>query len=635
KRKSEEAARRFAKDSSTWLAAIATGRLITPTNGPALSMPRRIVMNRCYGNPVPRRNAGDNSTDMSSFPFVRHHFLRSGFEVIDCPPLTAQLKNSADIRMVMDVRDYLLHDTYFDEFVILSSDADFTPVLHRLRQHARRTVVYANDYTAAPYTAICDGEVREADLIALLMGGDPLELPAPSARAEKVLPSPEQLAAARTDILGEVLAAVASANQPVPLEALADRAVRVLGHDRTVGTGWGGAGSFRDLLLRGLPAGLRLSEAAPYYVIDTARQAPAALRAEPVPVAPAPALRAEPAPVAPPAPRAASDAAPAAGRAEEARGLSTLAIPPMAAEPAASGTPAVQRSAPPQQAARAPIEPRLPPISGPVSPQVALHAASPSQAQAAQEPPQASLPVRQPQTAAPPAPAAPRGPDASAGLQQTIARIYEASQVPPLSPSAYLKLFEVMASEITVNGLSGARTLINIAETAREQGIDTRKDDVRFILEVVSEADPWFEGGASAAIFAARFRNFVIARCKGQGLQLSADELDLVDAWFTGTQGRNAARPQPASLAPQHAAPTVAPALREPAPSRSAPAPTLAPQYAEAAAADEWWAGNTAADYAAATQQPAGVTASAFGEPGDPAAHDDEFPRIVRTRVRI
>ena len=72
---------------------------------------RRIVMNRCYGNPVPRRNTHDNSTDMNSFPFVRHHFLRAGFEVVDCPPLTAQLKNSSDIRMVMDVRDYLTHDT--------------------------------------------------------------------------------------------------------------------------------------------------------------------------------------------------------------------------------------------------------------------------------------------------------------------------------------------------------------------------------------------------------------------------------------------------------------------------------------------------------------------------------------------
>jgi hypothetical protein len=73
--------------------------------------------------------------------------------------------------MVMDVRDYISHDTYFDEFVILSGDADFTPLLHRLRSHARRTIIFANDHTAAPYTAICDGEVREADLIRCLLDG--------------------------------------------------------------------------------------------------------------------------------------------------------------------------------------------------------------------------------------------------------------------------------------------------------------------------------------------------------------------------------------------------------------------------------------------------------------------------------
>ena len=52
--------------------------------------------------------------------------MRGGFEIVDCPPLTAQLKNSSDIRIVMDVRDYLTHETYFDEFIILSGDADFT-----------------------------------------------------------------------------------------------------------------------------------------------------------------------------------------------------------------------------------------------------------------------------------------------------------------------------------------------------------------------------------------------------------------------------------------------------------------------------------------------------------------------------
>ena len=122
----------------------------------------------------------------------------------------------------------------------------------------------------------------------------------------------------------------------------------------------------------------------------------------------------------------------------------------------------------------------------------------------------------------------------SAAIQQSIARIQEACQAPPLAPHEYRLLFEVMAKEISDNDLIGAQTLANITQRAQERGLDVRRDDVRFVLEVVSEADPWFEQGASANLFAGRFRNFVVARCRGQGLNLSADELDLIDAWFAG-----------------------------------------------------------------------------------------------------
>jgi len=47
KRKSEDAAKRFAKDAMSWLREIEGGRLITPTNAQFGSTPRRIVMNRC------------------------------------------------------------------------------------------------------------------------------------------------------------------------------------------------------------------------------------------------------------------------------------------------------------------------------------------------------------------------------------------------------------------------------------------------------------------------------------------------------------------------------------------------------------------------------------------------------------
>ena len=573
KRKNEEAAKRFSKDAARWIKEIESGRLMTPTNGPAEPRQRRIVINRCYGNPVPRRNQSDNSTDMSSFPFVRHHFLRAGFEVIDCPPLTAQLKNSADIRMVMDVRDILTHDTYFNEFVILSGDADFTPVLHRLRSHARRTVIYSNDNTAAPYTAICDAEIRESDFLALLLEG---QIPgrAEPQQVEKrpeqaALPSSMTLEAARKDILAEVIAVVRATNHPVPLEALADRAVRNLGYDKTVGSAWGGIGGFRDLLAKGLPEDIRLSDQPPYYVYDATRAA----RGE--------------------------------ARRVEAR--------PEARTPEPSRTPEPLR----QEAAAAPMQRSLPPLLGAAQPAqrpVAAPSGPPAQAQRGPLAPaqsealsgQPGLPRSQPQ--------APQRPgDSAAAIQQSIARIHEASQAPTLSPPDYRTLFEVMAQEITANGLTGSQTLVNIGKRAHDMGVEVRRDDARFILDVVSEADPWFDQGVSASLFASRFRNFVVARCRSQGLNLSADELDLIEAWFAGPAvAQRAAAPQ---MPAYGSAP--APAYA-PTPPQGAPSHQAQPAPSNELRADRWWSLEDRQQGAA--------------DQGNPP--NDEFPRIIRTRLR-
>jgi hypothetical protein len=632
KRKNEEAAKRFAKDAGHWLTEIASGRLITPTNGPELTTPRRIVMNRCYGNPVPRRNAHDNSTDMNSFPFVRHHYLRAGFEVIDCPPLTAQLKNSADIRMVMDVRDYLLHDTYFDEFIILSGDADFTPVLHRLRQHARRTVIYSNDYTAAPYTAISDGEVREADLIAALIEGKAPGTVSEEVTARKGLPNPDDLAGVRRAILNDVLANVGQENQPVLLEVLADRAVRTLGREKTVGTAWGGAGSFRDLLVNELPEGVEVTEQAPHYVFDTNRQsAPVELKSDPRPAQPKPEqvdrfatsfgdVRPEPLmpsseqPSAPVAAQMPLQQQPAAQHREPAPEFGAQAHSQphnqahLTTESASAQHPHTEPTALQQQpnpmarspfgeTERSPIEPapapahqsaptqRIANTAAPTArapePRQPLQPQQPQQHQPMGHPAEPeSRPVEQQRFVQTPVahpdavpartetqnapqvqqPSVNRNPvstesDNASAIQKSIARIHEACQAPPISPPEYRVLFEVMAEEINENGLTGTQTLVNICERGKALGVDVSKDDARFILEVVSEADPWFEQGASASLFASRFRNFVIARCKGSGLQLSATELDLIEAWFTGAAPRvSAPKEQPVSQQPVTAA---------------------------------------------------------------------------------
>ncbi|RUO97231.1 NYN domain-containing protein [Hyphomicrobium sp.] len=656
KRKNEDAAKRFAKDSGVWLQGIASGELITATNAFSLPGERRIVMNRCYGNPVPRRNTHDNSTDMNSFPFVRHHFLRSGFEVIDCPPLTAQLKNSADIRIVMDIRDILNHDTHFDEFIILSGDADFTPLLHRLRAHARRTVVFANDHTAQPYTAISDGEIRESSLLTLLTtnraisGESPREIAAPQPTID--------VEAARKAILAEVVDNVRNAPQAVPLETLADRAVRVIGRDKTIGTNWGGYGSFRDLLLADLPDDIHLSDTAPYTVFDATRHIsatgliapqlappaaeapaprreyapePARIEAQPAQRAYAPEpVRAEPRlqpqvsmpparPVAPQAP-----VAPAAAQIPyqqsaipQARYVDRTSAPP--APPVHSAplqpAPMPSQSMPLGPAASAPQSGALMPRRQPSMPQT--HAAAyPSE-------PRRELP-RAPAQPAPPPPVAPtqRNADHATQIQQSIARIHEACQAPALAPAEYRVLFDVMSQEITTNGLQGAQTLVNITQRAREFGLDVKRDDLRFIYDVVSESDPWFEHGTSAGLFASRFRNFVVARCRSQGLSLSADELDLVEAWFSAPQQAQQQPPQQ-SLRQQ----PQAYAGRPSAPTQTAPQPGVPAQ-----ASDRWWGAEETRQSPADPRSMDPRGANAYGQ--QQSEGEDEFPRIVRSRFR-
>ncbi len=518
KRKNEEAAKRFAKESHRWIRAIESGRLITATNGLGGPVQRRMVMNRCYGNPVPRRNQSDNSTDMNSFPFVRHHFLRGGFEVVDCPPLTAQLKNSADIRMVMDIRDFLTHDTYFDEFVILSSDADFTPLLHRLRAHARHTIVFSNDHTAAPYSALCDGEIRENNLIELLLEDTQIEAESQPV-LEPAIPALDTTAC-RADIVSEIVRSVLSASAPQPLEALAERAIRVLGHAKTVGTEWGGTGSFRDLLSLDLPDSIALTEQAPFFAYDVSRA-----------IARNDQQRIEPPP--------------------------TLAAPDI--------------NPPEQELVSAATAATAPEASQPVPEQIS--------------------------------------PEKAKTLQDSIALIHQACKAPPLSPPEYRAIFTLLANELGTNQMQGHQTIDNVRALAKELGIDARKEDIRFIIDVVGKQDPWFEQGASALVFASRFRNFVIGQCQDDGMQLSADEIDLIDAWFAG-----------GSVADQ----SVAQASSEPMPAHATPPePQQEADLPLGERTARWWQETTAPradDYLAAI-------------PGD-NDRPDEFPRIVRNRLK-
>ena len=149
-----QAAKSFATNPASWLNWIERGMPSSGTDGNghsaahSLLQPRAVLVRRCYLNP-------------RTFHSYRPYFIRSAFSVIDCPNLTDKGKNSSDIHMVMDIIDTLSHHTRFDEFIILSGDADFTPVLLRLRAHDRRTAILTIGPAAEAYKAACDRVISE------------------------------------------------------------------------------------------------------------------------------------------------------------------------------------------------------------------------------------------------------------------------------------------------------------------------------------------------------------------------------------------------------------------------------------------------------------------------------------------
>ncbi|MCY4101647.1 MAG: NYN domain-containing protein, partial [bacterium] len=136
--------------------------------GPQVS--RDVLVRRAYLNPAGRVQNREGT--WTYFSTIRPRLTRSGFEVIDCPSLTAAGKNAADIRIVMDVLSYMAKNFRYDEFVIASSDADFTPLLYQLRADDRRTVIVAAGQTSTAYSEVADavldiGQLLEAGKLSL------------------------------------------------------------------------------------------------------------------------------------------------------------------------------------------------------------------------------------------------------------------------------------------------------------------------------------------------------------------------------------------------------------------------------------------------------------------------------------
>jgi hypothetical protein len=151
------AARAFAEQPGSWLSRLSE----------RMGSPRWLHL-RCYLNAGGAAKHPDPAEPKVPFLPFRKHFARAGFEIVDCPPLTPQSKNAADIRLAVDVMDVLHGPVSVLQFVIFSSDSDFTPLLQRLRAAERATALVTTFAASDALTAAARRHIDREAMIDLL-----------------------------------------------------------------------------------------------------------------------------------------------------------------------------------------------------------------------------------------------------------------------------------------------------------------------------------------------------------------------------------------------------------------------------------------------------------------------------------
>lgn len=227
RRLDQETADQFARNPTIWM-----NWLVKSLEMPAPVTPgakRRVLVRRCYLNP-------------QAYQRFRPSFNLAGFEIIDCPALTSEGKTSTDINMVLDIVDLLQHEVHYDEFIVFSADADFTPVLRKLRRWDRRTTVLAIGFPSAAYRASADLLIDQDDFARNALSFDETAVQPPI----EAQPTGPSAAECRPLALQLIQQTVREAAMPVSLARLASLLLaRIDGLDAS---SWAGFGSFRVLI---------------------------------------------------------------------------------------------------------------------------------------------------------------------------------------------------------------------------------------------------------------------------------------------------------------------------------------------------------------------------------------------------
>lgn len=78
--------------------------------------------------------------DWDRYKAFKSAMHEANFELIEIPHVRQSGKNSADIRMVVDALDLCYTKLHVDTFVIISGDSDFSPLVSKLRENAKKVI---------------------------------------------------------------------------------------------------------------------------------------------------------------------------------------------------------------------------------------------------------------------------------------------------------------------------------------------------------------------------------------------------------------------------------------------------------------------------------------------------------------
>jgi len=104
--------------------------------------------------------------DFDRYRTFKRDLHEAAFELIEIPHLRQSGKNSADIRMVVDALDLCYTKGHVDTFVIISGDSDFSPLVSKLRENAKKVVgMGVKNSTSDLFIGNCDEFIYYDDLV--------------------------------------------------------------------------------------------------------------------------------------------------------------------------------------------------------------------------------------------------------------------------------------------------------------------------------------------------------------------------------------------------------------------------------------------------------------------------------------